>query len=84
LRVVPFASKATSAHAWSVVQMLEELLADVKAGRVPMESAIVVYTVPTGHGDIQVHSWRAQVGWAEEYAYLGIAQAQCLRLARGE
>ena len=83
-KIVPIASKSTSCHSWSVEQMLEEMLRDIRAGKVMPAAAVLVYTVENPRGGHSVHSWRAQMGWTEELAYLEVAKDQTMRHARGE
>ncbi len=78
--VTPISAKAQSCFSWSVEQMLEAALAEIRAGTLAPQSAILVWAVPndTPKGTFQIRCWRAQLGWAEEYAYLGIAQEHAI------
>ncbi len=83
-KVTSIATKSASCHAWSVEQMLEAMLEDIRDGKLAPTAATIIYTVENPQGGHSVHSWRAQMSWTEELAYLHIAQDQTIRHARGE
>jgi hypothetical protein len=79
-KVLQFADKADTCFAWTVEQMLEEALRQIRAGEITPASAVIVFLdKPPGTTAVDAYSWRAQLTWQEEYTYLAIAQASCLR-----
>lgn len=77
--VVPFASKSPSNYAWTPLQLLEQLLEDVKAGTVKPSAILTVLVVENDQGGFALESWRSQMDWTEEFTYLEIARQQVLR-----
>lgn len=70
-----FANKAKSCFSWTPQQMAEAFCADIASGEIKPESAIIVFTELSPDGKSRdIRTWRSQMEWAEEYAYLGIAQ----------
>ena len=77
--VIPFASKSPSNYAWTPIQLLEQLLEDVKAGLVKPASVLAILVVENDQGGFALESWRSQMDWTEEFTYLEIARQQVLR-----
>lgn len=67
-----------SCFAWTPLQMLEEFARAIRAGEEAPKGMVIVYTEVQPDGRTKVYSWRAQVGWAEEYTYLEVAQQDCI------
>lgn len=76
--VTPIATKAMSCFAWSVEQMLEAMLQDIREGKVRPNAAVIVFTEENPDRTYDIRTWRAQMTWPEEYAYLGIAQEKAV------
>lgn len=82
--VVPMHTRdKASCFVWTPEQMLEEFLRAIRAGEETPEGMLIVYTERHPDGSVSVHSWRAKLGWCEEYTYLGAAQRKCLDGQRG-
>ena len=73
-----FAEKSGSCFAWTETQMLEELLAELKAGKIKPKGMVVVFAEENPDNSARVRSWRAQLGWASEYVYLDVAKNDSL------
>lgn len=80
--VTPLSSKATSCFTWSVEQMLEDALAEIRSGKLTPKGAVITFAIEEA-GRIRVHSWRAQLSWTEEFTYLHIARESAVDGRRG-
>lgn len=77
--VIPMHSREkASCFSWTPLQMLEEFARAIRAGEEVPGGMLIVYTEKHADGSVSVHSWRAQLGWCEEYTYLEVAQQKCL------
>lgn len=76
--VFPLHRKSQSCFAWTPRQMLEDFIRAIDAGEECPRTMVIVYTEQHADGSSSVHSWRAQLGWCEEYTYLEVAQQKCL------
>lgn len=72
--VVPIARKHRSGDVWTPVQLLEELLADIKAGKEHPSRLLVTWTETTEDGKRdRIRHWQAQCSRSEEIAFLTAA-----------
>ncbi len=79
LKIVPIASKHPSGDAWSPVQLLEEFLADVKAGKIAPIKLSLQYVEVTPAGSWLPRSWQAGCSRSEEIALLEIAKTNAIQ-----
>lgn len=54
--------------------MMEKFREAIASGEINPTSAIIVFTDPNPDGSLDIRTWRSNMSWPEEYAYLGIAQ----------
>lgn len=78
-KVARFTLKAKSCFSWTVEQMIEEFLRDLREGKVNPQGAVIVFTEADPAGGITVRTWRAQLGWCEEHTFLRIACDDAIR-----
>ncbi len=74
-----FAAQASSNYAWTVEQMLEQALADVRAGTLhPTKALIAFFEEDPKDKSTSVDCWRARLDRAEEIALLALVQHNAL------
>lgn len=78
LKVVPIASKSSSSASWSPVQMLDEFVADVKAGKETPAKMMIFYLVDDGAGGWTPRTWFANCSKVEEIALCELAKARAI------
>ena len=84
-KVTLISKKASNCFAWSPEQMLEEFLKAIRSGEEMPKGMIITYSVEDPKTKrINVYTWRAQLNWTEEYAFLHIAQNKCLEHQQGD
>lgn len=77
-KVVPISDRSESCYSWSPAQMLEAMLAEIRAGTEAPVGMVLVFTVKNADKSTMVRSWRSSLAWTEEYTYLEVAQRNCL------
>lgn len=79
LKIVPISSKSASSASWTPEQLLEEFLADLRAGKIHPANLLVYWMDDEGNPDgrLSPRRWIANVSRSEEIAFhtLGIHRA---------
>ena len=73
--VKSFAEQSPSNYAWTVEQMLEQALADIRAGKLnPTKAMLCFFEENTKDRSTSIDNWRARIDRDEEIALLALLQ----------
>ena len=79
-----FASQSPSNYAWTVEQMLEQALADIRAGTLnPTKAMITFFEEDPKTKSTSIDSWRARIDRDEEIALLALLQHNAIERWKG-
>jgi hypothetical protein len=81
--VISLAERRPVEKDWSPVELLEELLAEVKAGRIDPACLMVFWTSRSADKSETPHSWSAGVTYAQGIAFCELEKMRLIAKWRG-
>lgn len=78
MKIVPIASRSTSAFSWSAEQCVSEFLADITTETVKPVKLAILWFSEDADGSLTPHTWKAQLDRAEEIALLEVAKLKAI------
>ena len=81
--VLEFSEKATTCYAWTVEQMLDAALEDIRTGKIKPSKAMFIFFETTPNNDLIEGMWRAQIDRAEEIALMELVKQKSINRWRG-